>query len=145
MFLLALLIALFQLYSRPPQILALLFMNPPIKPLTMIQYKPKAYHISGSLQYVNRCAYKCLLYACICFYFQACFTAGMFALGSKGSKNEKHFVNLGAEIANTCHESYRKTSNQINIEKQTIVYLKSLCHSDKGQLHKTLTDCLVQS
>ena len=40
---------------------------------------------------------------------QACFTAGMFALGSKGSRNEKHFVNLGAEIANTCHESYRKT------------------------------------
>ena len=62
-----------------------------------------------------------------CFYFQACFTAGMFALGSKGSKNEKHFVNLGAEIANTCHESYRKTSNQINIDKQTIVYLKSVC------------------
>lgn len=90
-------------------------------------------------------AYKCLLYAYTCFYFQACFTAGMFALGSKGSKNEKHFVNLGAEIANTCHESYRKTSNQINIEKQTIVYLKSLCHSDKGQLHETLTDCLVQS
>ena len=113
-------------------------MNPPIKPLTKIQYKPKDYYISGSLQYVNRCAYKC-------FYFQACFTAGMFALGSKGSKNEKHFVNLGAEIANTCHESYRKTSNQINIEKQTIVYLKSLCHSDKRQLHKTLTDCLVQS
>ena len=35
----------------------------------------------------------------------------MFCLGSKGSKNEKHFVNLGAEIANTCHESYRKTGN----------------------------------
>ena len=72
-------------------------------------------------------AYKCLLYAYTCFYFQACFTAGMFALGSKGSKNEKHFVNLGAEIANTCHESYRKTSNQINTDKQTIVYLKSVC------------------
>lgn len=72
-------------------------------------------------------AYKIMLIVCICIFTQACFTAGMFALGSKGSKNEKHFVNLGAEIANTCHESYRKTSNQINIEKQTIVYLKSLC------------------
>lgn len=46
----------------------------------------------------------------------ACFTAGMFALGSKGSKNEKHFVNLGAEIANTCHESYRKTATGIGPE-----------------------------
>lgn len=43
--------------------------------------------------------------------FKACFTAGMFALGAKGSRNEKHFINLGGEIANTCHESYRKTGN----------------------------------
>ena len=44
-------------------------------------------------------------------HIQACFTPGMFLLGAKGSKNEKHFINLAAEIANTCHESYRKTGN----------------------------------
>lgn len=46
----------------------------------------------------------------------ACFTAGMFALGAKGSRNEKHFINLGGEIANTCHESYRKTATGIGPE-----------------------------
>lgn len=46
------------------------------------------------------------------FDFKACFTAGMFALGAKGSRNEKHFISLGEGIANTCHESYRKTGNQ---------------------------------
>lgn len=44
---------------------------------------------------------------------KACFTAGMFALGAKGSRSEKHFINLGAELANTCHESYRKTGNPV--------------------------------
>lgn len=52
-----------------------------------------------------------VLYVHFTFDLQACFTAGMFALGAKGSRNEKHFVNLGGEIANTCHESYRKTGN----------------------------------
>ncbi|KAJ7394206.1 Mannosyl-oligosaccharide 1,2-alpha-mannosidase IB [Desmophyllum pertusum] len=46
----------------------------------------------------------------------ACFTAGMFALGAKGSRNEKHFLNLGGAIANTCHESYRKTATGIGPE-----------------------------
>lgn len=46
----------------------------------------------------------------------ACFTAGMFALGAKGSRSEKHFINLGAELANTCHESYRKTATGIGPE-----------------------------
>ncbi|XP_068698673.1 mannosyl-oligosaccharide 1,2-alpha-mannosidase IA-like [Montipora foliosa] len=46
----------------------------------------------------------------------ACFTPGMFLLGAKGSKNEKHFINLAAEIANTCHESYRKTATGIGPE-----------------------------
>ncbi|XP_029187089.2 mannosyl-oligosaccharide 1,2-alpha-mannosidase IA-like [Acropora millepora] len=43
----------------------------------------------------------------------ACFTPGMFLLGAKGSKNETHFINLAAELANTCHESYRKTATGI--------------------------------
>lgn len=46
----------------------------------------------------------------------ACFTAGMFALGAKGSSNEKHFINLGAQLANTCHESYRRTATGIGPE-----------------------------
>ena len=40
---------------------------------------------------------------------KACFTAGMFALGAKGSNNEKHFIDIGGQLANTCHESYART------------------------------------
>ena len=43
----------------------------------------------------------------------------MFALGAKGSRNEKHFINLGGEIANTCHESYHKTGNRGRIKMIT--------------------------
>ena len=33
----------------------------------------------------------------------------MFALGAKYSENEKHYMDLGADIAHTCHESYDRT------------------------------------
>ncbi|XP_048577958.1 mannosyl-oligosaccharide 1,2-alpha-mannosidase IA [Nematostella vectensis] len=46
----------------------------------------------------------------------ACFTAGMFALGAKESKNEKHYLQLGAELANTCHEAYKRTATGIGPE-----------------------------
>lgn len=46
------------------------------------------------------------------FFLQACFTAGMFALGAKDSKDEKHYLNLAAGLANTCHESYIRTGKQ---------------------------------
>lgn len=51
----------------------------------------------------------------------ACFSAGMFALGAKenahldDNKNEYYF-NLGASIANTCHESYRQTKTGLGPE-----------------------------
>ncbi|XP_007485336.1 mannosyl-oligosaccharide 1,2-alpha-mannosidase IB isoform X2 [Monodelphis domestica] len=40
-----------------------------------------------------------------------CFAGGMFALGADGSKKDKagHYLQLGAEIAHTCHESYDRT------------------------------------
>ncbi|XP_072901528.1 mannosyl-oligosaccharide 1,2-alpha-mannosidase IB isoform X2 [Hemitrygon akajei] len=40
-----------------------------------------------------------------------CFAGGMFALGADGSPNDKagHYLQLGAEIAHTCHQSYDKT------------------------------------
>ncbi|KAK3543414.1 hypothetical protein QTP70_020434 [Hemibagrus guttatus] len=40
-----------------------------------------------------------------------CFAGGMFALGADGSPGEKagHYLQLGAEIAHTCHESYDRT------------------------------------
>ena len=34
---------------------------------------------------------------------------GMFALGAKASDNEAHYMELGADIAHTCHESYTRT------------------------------------
>ncbi|KAJ8247191.1 hypothetical protein GJAV_G00259790 [Gymnothorax javanicus] len=41
----------------------------------------------------------------------ACFAGGMFALGADGSPGDRagHYLQLGAEIAFTCHESYDRT------------------------------------
>lgn len=41
-----------------------------------------------------------------------CFAGGMFALGADGAPSDKtgHHIELGAEIARTCHESYDRTS-----------------------------------
>lgn len=43
-----------------------------------------------------------------------CFAGGMFALGADGSREDKagHYLQLGAEIAHTCHESYDRTSKR---------------------------------
>lgn len=40
-----------------------------------------------------------------------CFAGGMFALGADGAPEERaqHYLELGAEIARTCHESYNRT------------------------------------
>uniref|UniRef100_A0A4W3GKG2 alpha-1,2-Mannosidase n=1 Tax=Callorhinchus milii TaxID=7868 RepID=A0A4W3GKG2_CALMI len=40
-----------------------------------------------------------------------CFAGGMFALGADGSPDDKagHYLQLGAEIAHTCHQSYDRT------------------------------------
>lgn len=50
----------------------------------------------------------------------ACFSAGMFALGANESAHEEsrksHFFQLGADIANTCHESYVRTNTKIGPE-----------------------------
>lgn len=42
----------------------------------------------------------------------ACFIGGLFALQSKyetDSERKKHYLELGEQIANTCHESYVRT------------------------------------
>ncbi|XP_073166689.1 mannosyl-oligosaccharide 1,2-alpha-mannosidase IB isoform X4 [Lepidochelys kempii] len=43
-----------------------------------------------------------------------CFAGGMFALGADGSRDDKagHYLQLGAEIAHTCHESYDRTTRR---------------------------------
>uniref|UniRef100_A0A2D4M3S0 alpha-1,2-Mannosidase n=6 Tax=Micrurus TaxID=8634 RepID=A0A2D4M3S0_9SAUR len=47
-----------------------------------------------------------------------CFAGGMFALGADGSRDEKagHYLQLGAEIAHTCHESYDRTTLKLGPE-----------------------------
>ncbi|NXB61995.1 MA1A1 mannosidase, partial [Struthidea cinerea] len=42
-----------------------------------------------------------------------CFAGGMFALGADGAPSDKtgHHIELGAEIARTCHESYDRTNS----------------------------------
>lgn len=53
----------------------------------------------------------------------ACFAGGMFALGADGSPDDKagHYLQLGAEIAHTCHESYDRTGEQPGTETNTIL------------------------
>ncbi|XP_078188986.1 mannosyl-oligosaccharide 1,2-alpha-mannosidase IB isoform X2 [Callithrix jacchus] len=48
----------------------------------------------------------------------ACFAGGMFALGADGSGTDKagHYLELGAEIARTCHESYDRTALKLGPE-----------------------------
>ncbi|XP_004614481.1 mannosyl-oligosaccharide 1,2-alpha-mannosidase IB [Sorex araneus] len=48
----------------------------------------------------------------------ACFAGGMFALGADGSQMDKagHYLELGAEIAHTCHESYDRTALKLGPE-----------------------------
>ncbi|NXX88270.1 MA1A1 mannosidase, partial [Centropus bengalensis] len=47
-----------------------------------------------------------------------CFAGGMFALGADGAPDDKtgHHIELGAEIARTCHESYDRTSMKLGPE-----------------------------
>ncbi|KAM7171896.1 mannosyl-oligosaccharide 1,2-alpha-mannosidase IA [Macrochelys suwanniensis] len=47
-----------------------------------------------------------------------CFAGGMFALGADGALNDKtgRHIELGAEIARTCHESYDRTSMKLGPE-----------------------------
>lgn len=45
-----------------------------------------------------------------------CFAGGMFAIGANGSHDEQHYLNLGAEIANTCHESYDRATLKLGPE-----------------------------
>ena len=37
------------------------------------------------------------------------FVGGMLALGAEGSSNKQKYLDLGAEISRTCHESYDRT------------------------------------
>lgn len=46
----------------------------------------------------------------------ACFCGGMLALGAEGSSNKQHYLNLGGEIAKTCHESYDRTATKLGPE-----------------------------
>ncbi|XP_075453867.1 mannosyl-oligosaccharide 1,2-alpha-mannosidase IA [Ascaphus truei] len=47
-----------------------------------------------------------------------CFTGGMFALGADGAPSDKtgHHIELAAEIARTCHESYDRTTMKLGPE-----------------------------
>ena len=45
-----------------------------------------------------------------------CFAGGMFALGANGSRNKEHYMKLGADIAETCHESYDRSTMKLGPE-----------------------------
>ncbi|XP_069731353.1 mannosyl-oligosaccharide 1,2-alpha-mannosidase IC [Phaenicophaeus curvirostris] len=48
----------------------------------------------------------------------ACFSGGMIALGAEhaGEEKKQHYVNLAAEITNTCHESYTRSDTKLGPE-----------------------------
>ncbi|XP_054026994.1 mannosyl-oligosaccharide 1,2-alpha-mannosidase IC [Dryobates pubescens] len=48
----------------------------------------------------------------------ACFSGGMIALGAKqaGEERKQHYMNLAAEITNTCHESYARSDTKLGPE-----------------------------
>ena len=49
----------------------------------------------------------------------ACFSGGMFSLGAldvKDDRKRNYFFQLGANITDTCHESYRRTATRIGPE-----------------------------
>ena len=53
----------------------------------------------------------------------ACFTAGMFALGShtiKSAESAKH-MQVAEQLGNTCHESYARTSTGLGPESFRLV------------------------
>ncbi|KAK3097401.1 hypothetical protein FSP39_009319 [Pinctada imbricata] len=45
-----------------------------------------------------------------------CFAGGMFALGAEGSDNKEKYLNLGAELSRTCHESYDRSETKLGPE-----------------------------
>jgi hypothetical protein len=52
----------------------------------------------------------------------------MFALGAAGSRGNKedHYVDLGARITHTCHESYKRTGS--NVTTLLSCDFLSFCH-----------------
>lgn len=52
-----------------------------------------------------------------------CFAGGMFALGADDAPEglTQHYLQLGAEIARTCHESYNRTCEYL------LLFIPSLC------------------
>ncbi|NXN38101.1 MA1C1 mannosidase, partial [Rhinoptilus africanus] len=48
----------------------------------------------------------------------ACFSGGMIALGAEhaGEERKQHFMDLAAEITNTCHESYARSDTKLGPE-----------------------------
>ncbi|CAG5136271.1 unnamed protein product [Candidula unifasciata] len=46
----------------------------------------------------------------------ACFSAGMVALGAEGSDNQTKYVNIGEDLAHTCHESYIRSATGLGPE-----------------------------
>ncbi|KAL3883745.1 hypothetical protein ACJMK2_029979 [Sinanodonta woodiana] len=45
-----------------------------------------------------------------------CFCGGMLAMGAEGSDNKDKYLQLGADIANTCHESYIRAATHLGPE-----------------------------
>lgn len=58
----------------------------------------------------------------------ACFSGGMFALGAQTLQNEnsKRYMEIGAGITNTCHESYIRTPTHLGPEAFRYNYLSDI-------------------
>lgn len=65
-----------------------------------------------------------------------CFAGGMIALGADGAPDEKtgHQMELAAEIARTCHESYTRTSEWKNNKCKTFPANKIIIMHDNTHI-----------
>ena len=50
-----------------------------------------------------------------CCMYMYMISGGMFALGAEGSSDPKKYLQLGAEISHTCHESYDRSGKAASL------------------------------
>lgn len=67
---------------------------------------------------VALCTYVCARVR-VCYFIQACFAGGMFALGgvhATGSLSQRH-IKIGKDITSTCRMSYARTGKEYRLSR----------------------------
>lgn len=75
----------------------------------------------------------------------ACFSGGMFGLGAEGSNNRTHYLELGAAIAHTCHESYDRSATKLGPEAFRFSPRKNAMAQTRGEKYYILRPEVVET